>query len=174
MKTEKTIWTIGHSTRTKEEFIDMLQSFNILKLADVRQFPGSKKFPQYNKEALKTTLKQHQIDYFHFLSLGGRRKVNPDSKNTVWNHPSFRAYADYMETEKFKEALRELEAFATNERTAIMCSEAVWWSCHRSMIADALKSKGWQVYHIMNLNKQTEHPYTKPAKIIDGLLSYHN
>jgi uncharacterized protein (DUF488 family) len=174
MKTQKIIWTIGHSTRTEEEFIDMLQAFNISQLIDVRQFPGSRKFPQFNKEILEITLKKHQIHYIHLLSLGGRRKVNPDSKNTAWRHPAFRGYADYMETENFKEGLKELEDLACKVPTAIMCSEAVWWRCHRSMISDALKVEGWEVLHIMAINKEAEHSYTEPAKIVNGELTYQD
>lgn len=173
MEKDKTIWTIGHSTRTEKEFINMLKAFKIEQLVDVRQFPGSRKFPHFNKEVLEVALKEHDISYKHLLTLGGRRKANPESKNTAWRHPAFRAYADYMDTEKFKTGLKELEDLASKNRTAIMCSEAVWWRCHRSMISDALKAKKWEVLHIMALNKEIHHPYTQPAKITNGQLSYH-
>ena len=98
--------------------------------------------------------------------------MHPDSKNTSWRHPAFRAYADYMETETFREGIKELEQVALKQRTAYMCSEAVWWRCHRSMVSDYLKVEGWKVMHIMVVGKTDEHPFTQPARIIDGRLSY--
>ncbi len=130
------IWTIGHSTRSLEEFVAMLYSFNIELVANIRSFPGSRKFPQYNKEALGISLRQNNIQYLNLTNLGGRRKVKPDSKNTGWRHIAFRGYADYMEKDAFKEGITELEKFALKQRTAYMCSEAVWWRCHRSMVSD--------------------------------------
>ncbi len=173
MKEENnTIWTIGHSTRSLAEFMDMLNSFQIELVADIRSFPGSRKFPQYNKEALEISLPQHNVKYIHLKNLGGRRKVKPDSKNTGWKHMAFRGYADYMETDVFKEGIIELERNALKQRTAYMCSEAVWWRCHRSMVSDYLKVRGWEVMHIMGIGKDEEHPYTAPARIINGALSY--
>ncbi len=171
--TQKLVWTIGHSTRTLEHFIAMLQSFNIETLVDIRSFPGSKRYPQFNKENLEQSIPANNIQYVHLKSLGGRRPVQKDSKNTSWRHPAFRGYADYMETDAFETGIRELESIAMQHPTAYMCSEAVWWSCHRSMVSDYLKLKGWTVYHIMETGKATEHTYTSPAKIINGELSYH-
>jgi len=168
----KTIWTIGHSTRTLEEFLKLLNSFNIELLVDVRHYPGSRKFPQYNKDNLETTLPDNGIEYTHLVDLGGRRKPEPNSKNNAWRLDSFKGYADYMETEQFQHSLKILKENASQKRTAIMCAEAVWWSCHRSLIADILKVEGWTVMHIMAENKATEHPYTAPAKIVDGELDY--
>ncbi|TXE07721.1 DUF488 domain-containing protein [Gelidibacter salicanalis] len=173
MKTEKHIWTIGHSTRTLEEFLNLLKADAIEHLIDVRRFPGSRKFPQYNLENLERSILEHGMLYTHLEPLGGRRKASQDSKNTVWNHPSFRGYADYMETDDFQQAYNTLETLALQHRSTIMCSEAVWWRCHRSMIADVLKAKGWEVIHILGAQQHKEHPYTKPAKIINGQLSYH-
>jgi uncharacterized protein (DUF488 family) len=164
--------TIGHSTRTQEHFIEMLQSFFIEVLADIRTYPGSNRYPHFNKENLETALPANNIRYVHLKSLGGRRQPNPESKNTSWKNAAFRGYADYMETIEFKNAIKELEAIACKQRTAYMCSEAVWWSCHRSLVSDYLKVNGWAVYHIMEIKKSTEHTYTKPAKIVDGKLSY--
>lgn len=172
MARKKTIWTIGHSTRPFEEFIQMLDSFKIETLVDVRSFPGSRKFPQYNKEILIQTMPEQGIEYIHLKSLGGRRKTNPDSKNTAWRVLAFRAYADYMETDDFKNGILELEKIGRKKRVAYMCSEAVWWRCHRSMISDYLKAEGWDVEHIMAIGKDEEHPYTQPAKIVDGQLTY--
>ena len=169
---DNNIWTIGHSTHSLDEFIAMLKSFNIECVADIRSYPGSRKFPQFNREALEISLPLNEIRYVHIKNLGGRRKVNPDSQNTVWRHPAFRGYADFMETETFHEGIEELKQLASKERTAYMCSEAVWWRCHRSMVSDYLKADGWMVMHIMNKDKAEEHPYTQPAKIVDGKLSY--
>ena len=168
----KTIWTIGHSTRTLEELVQMLDSFNIELLMDVRHYPGSRKFPHFNKENLIVSLPEKGIEYRHMVELGGRRKVNPNSKNDAWRLAAFRGYADYMDSQEFKDALVKLEKIAAEKRTAIMCAEAVWWSCHRSMISDALKVKGWTVMHIMGENTATEHPYTAPANVVDGKLNY--
>lgn len=166
------IWTIGHSTRSLEEFVQLLKSFAIELLVDVRHYPGSRKFPQYNKESMQESIPENGIEYMHIVELGGRRKVKPDSKNDAWRLDSFKGYADYMETPEFKEALDELKKLANEKRTAIMCAEAVWWSCHRSLISDALKVEGWEVMHIMGENKATEHPYTAPANVVDGKLNY--
>ena len=177
MKTKaqnKIVWTIGHSTRTLEELIEMLRSFKIEMVVDIRSYPGSRRYPQFNKEALEVSLPENNIQYVHLKKLGGRRKVNPESKNTSWRHVAFRGYADYMETEDFKEGIEELEKIALQKRTAFMCSEAVWWRCHRSMVSDYLKVHGWKVMHIMGLNKEEEHPYTSPAKVVDGELSYRS
>lgn len=169
---KKTVWTIGHSTRKFEELVEMLHSFNIQMLVDVRSYPGSRRYPEFNKETLEKTLPENNITYFHLKNLGGRRKVNPDSENTSWRHPAFRGYADYMETDAFKEAIKRLELIAEETRTAYMCSEAVWWRCHRSMVSDYLKVHGWRVMHIMAVGKSEEHPYTEPARIFNGELSY--
>ncbi|MEP6712980.1 MAG: DUF488 domain-containing protein [Ferruginibacter sp.] len=166
------IWTIGHSTRTLEAFVEMLHSFEIKTVVDIRSYPGSRRYPHFNKEALEISLPENNIQYIHLKELGGRRKVNPDSKNTAWRHLAFRGYADYMETDTFKEGIEALEKIALKQRTAYMCSEAVWWRCHRSMVSDYLKVAGWIVMHIMAVGKADEHPYTAPAKIVKGKLSY--
>jgi len=151
----------------------MLKSFQIEVLADVRSFPGSRRVPHFNKEALEVSLPQAGFQYIHLKNLGGRRKVLPDSKNTSWRHPAFRGYADYMETEAFRLGIDELKYIALTQRTAYLCSEAVWWRCHRAMISDFLKAEGWNVMHIMAVEKAQEHPYTQPARIVDGKLTYH-
>ena len=168
----KTIFTIGHSTQTLEEFISMLKSFEIEVLADIRRYPGSRKFPQFNKDNLEISMPENNIEYIHIEELGGRRKVQPNSRNTSWRLDSFKGYADYMETEEFKNAIQKLEKIAEKKRVAFMCSEAVWWSCHRSLVSDYLKNEGWNVQHIMGIGKSTEHPYTKPARIVNGKLVY--
>lgn len=171
-KQNKNIWTIGHSTRPLDEFITMLKFFQIDCVADIRSFPGSRKYPQFNKEALEISLPQNNIRYLHLKNLGGRRKANPDSKNTAWHHPAFRGYADYMETDEFREGILQLEQIGMQQRTAYMCSEAVWWRCHRSMVSDYLKVNGWTVMHIMGIGKDAEHPYTSPARIVGEKLVY--
>jgi len=173
MEHNKSIWTIGHSTRTSEAFISLLKTFNIEQLVDVRRFPSSRKFSQFNKDNMESALLEKSIEYIHIEALGGRRKASADSKNMVWRHPSFRGFADYMETSDFQEAIKNLETLASKKRCAIMCSEAVWWRCHRSMISDQLKANGWQVIHIMGENQYQEHPFTEPAKIENGQLTYH-
>lgn len=167
-----TIYTIGHSTHSWAEFLEMLKSFDVKTLVDVRSLPGSTKFPQFNQDALIDSLTAAGITYHHFTDLGGRRKVRKDSKNTTWRNTSFRAYADYMETEDFENAADHLAELALESTTAYMCAEAVWWRCHRAMISDYLKAKGWIVLHIINAGKAQEHPYTSPAKIVNGEISY--
>lgn len=169
---EHTIYTIGHSTHTFDEFMNMLQSFNIEVVADIRSLPGSRKFPQFNKENLETSLENNGIKYLHLSDLGGRRKVKKDSKNNRWRHKAFKGYADYMETREFEAATENLEQIAMKQTIAIMCSEAVWWRCHRSMVSDYLKAKGWKVLHIMSKGKIQEHPYTAPAIVRNGHVSY--
>jgi len=171
---QKLVWTIGHSTRTIEHFINMLQSFSIEVVADIRSFPGSKRYLHFNKEALEISLLANSITYIHLKDLGGRRPVHAGSKNTGWRHSAFRGYADYMETDDFKQGIQQLAEMAGSKRTAYMCSEAVWWKCHRSLVSDHLKLNGWTVCHIMEICKDEEHPYTKPAKIVNGKLSYED
>lgn len=171
---EKVIWTIGHSTHSTDEFINILRSFNIELLADIRGLPGSRRFPHFNKENLTIWLPENRIQYVHYKELGGRRKPHPDSHNTAWRHPAFRGYADYMETGEFINAVKDLEITASQNRTAVMCAESLWWKCHRSLVSDYLKISGWKVLHIMGADKSEEHPYTKPARIVSGRLSYED
>ena len=167
------IWTIGHSTRDIDIFISLLEENGIKLLADVRSLPGSKRYPQFNREALAESLNAHGIRYEHFPELGGRRKSKPDSCNTAWRNASFRGYADYMETEEFHKGIERLLALAREAGpTAIMCAEAVWWRCHRSLISDYLKARGIDVMHILDANKVEPHPFTSAAHIVDGKLSY--
>ena len=161
----KRIYTIGHSTHTLEEFIEMLQSFEIQHLVDIRGLPGSNKYSQFNKENLEVVLPEIGIAYTHLTLFGGRRKVHKDS---------FRAYADYMETYDFEKGIAQLIAIAEKETTAYMCAEAVWWRCHRSMVSDYLKAKGWQVNHIMAIGKEEPHRYTAPARIIGDRVVYYD
>ncbi|MEP6926029.1 MAG: DUF488 domain-containing protein [Ginsengibacter sp.] len=143
---QKVIYTIGHFTKTLDEFITLLQTFSIQMLVDVRSYPGSRRYPYFNKENILKVLPARDIFYLHIPYLGGKRKTSCQSKNTAWKNEAFRGYADYMETDEFKKGIDELTQTGTNYRTAFMCSEAVWWRCHRSMIADYLKAGGWGVY----------------------------
>ena len=170
---EITIWTIGHSNQSLENFIQLLTQNNIELLADVRRFPGSSKYPQFNKETLIIGLQAAGIKYIHFEALGGRRKPEKNSRNTAWRNEAFKGYADYMGKDEFKNAFTDLLKTGEEERTALMCSEVLWWRCHRSLIADLLKSMGHKVLHILP-GKLQEHPYTSAAKIIDGKLNYQS
>ena len=167
-----TIWTIGHSTRTLEEFLALLAAYSIEAVADVRRFPGSRRWPQFARDALVQSLPAHGIGYQWFPQLGGRRRARPDSPNTAWRNAAFRGYADYLATAEFAEGLAALLAFAARQRTAIMCAEAVWWRCHRSIIADVLKQRGIEVVHILDLHHSVVHPWTSAAHVENGELSY--
>lgn len=166
------IWTIGHSTRASEEFLDLLKVNSIETLVDVRTFPGSRRYPHFNRENLRPSLADADVNYLHMPELGGRRKAKPDSLNMAWRNESFRGYADYMETAAFQTGIERLLEFARVQRTTIMCAEAVWWRCHRSLIADYLKAAGVTVTHILGIGKSEEHPYTSAAQIVNGRLSY--
>jgi len=166
------ILTVGHSTRGVEEFVEILREHRIEALVDVRSFPGSRRYPQFNKEALSETLREVGIQYIHMPSLGGRRKALAGSKNIAWRNEGFRGYADYMESSDFEKGIETLLELAVGQRTAIMCAEALWWRCHRSLIADYLKARGAEVIHILSAEKSEPHPYTSAARIIDGRLSY--
>jgi len=169
---EVTVWTIGHSTRSAQEFNEILKAHSIETVVDVRAFPSSRRHPHFNKQELSASLSAEGIDYRHFPDLGGRRRGSPDSKNIVWTNPSFRAYADYMETAQFKRAVNGLLEVAEVRRTAVMCAEAVWWRCHRSLIADYLKAAGVSVIHIVSTTKTENHPFTSAATVVNGKLSY--
>jgi uncharacterized protein (DUF488 family) len=166
------VWTIGHSSRTLMEFLALLQSQRIGRIADVRRHAGSRAHPHFNPEPLAAALASSGIEYCSFPDLGGRRKTSAASANTVWRNASFRGYADYMETADFRAALDRFVQAAKECRTALLCSEAVWWRCHRALIADALKAVEIQVLHIMDGPKVVEHPFTAAANIVDGRLRY--
>ena len=167
-----TVWTVGHSTRSAEEFGQMLVAHGIKVLVDVRMFPGSRRYPQFNRVALSESLAGLGIVYRHEPRLGGRRAPRADSHNTVWKNASFRAYADHMETDEFRNAVEELLEVGRNARVAVMCAEALWWRCHRSLISDYLKAEGHTVIHILNETKTEPHPFTSAARIVYEKLSY--
>jgi len=168
MKKNKTIWTIGHSTRSFDELLDLLLSFKIQTVADIRSLPGSRNFPRFNKEILSESLKGHGIAYIHIPELGGWRKPKPDTRNRTWKNEHFRGYADHMDSEEFESGLNQLKYLSVKTRTVMMCSEALWWKCHRALVSDKLKQEGWKVLHIMNAGNAAEHPYTSAR------LSTHN
>jgi uncharacterized protein (DUF488 family) len=172
MADKLSIWTVGHSTLSIEDFIAQLRAVEIELLADVRSFPGSRRYPQFNQENLSLSLADAAIGYRHLRELGGRRRARPDSLNLAWRNESFRGYADYMETKEFGSGIEKLLSLATESRVAIMCSEAVWWRCHRSMISDYLKVKGIAVLHLMGRGKTEAHPFTAAARVVNGELSY--
>lgn len=156
MAEKRTIYTIGHSTRSLEEFLALLEENQVKVLVDVRTIPRSRKNPQFNQENLSRSLPRHGIEYVHLAALGGLRshkQSDPPSSNTAWENASFRNYADYAETEAFQQGLAELIALASKKRTAFMCAEALWWRCHRRIITDYLLQAGWKVWHVMSHGK---------------------
>ncbi|HTL17226.1 MAG TPA: DUF488 domain-containing protein [Patescibacteria group bacterium] len=165
-------WTIGHSTRTIDELIALLNEQAIQAVADVRHYPGSRRFPQFGREALAASLAEAGMQYVHFPELGGRRRADANSTNTAWRNEAFRGYADYMAGPEFKSGIERLVALGLRKRVAIMCAEVLWWRCHRALISDFLKAAGYTVVHVLGANKTQEHPFTSAARIIGGKLSY--
>lgn len=167
-----TIYTIGHSTRTIEQFLELLKAHGIQQIVDVRTVPKSRYNPQFGKEALAASLEQAGIAYTHLEKLGGLRHTSKASVNLGWQNASFRGFADYMATPEFQAGLDELKALAEKKTVAIMCAEAVPWRCHRSLIADALTTQGWQVLHIQSRKTASPHELTPFLKVQDGKLTY--
>ena len=172
MTTAFSIWTLGHSNLPIEGFLERLECYEIAAIADVRRFPGSRRQPQYSKDVFPSSLKAHGITYRWYEALGGRRRPSPNSSNTAWRNSSFRGYADYMETDEFQRAIEQLMQFAREQRTALMCAEVLWWRCHRALVSDVLRVRGVQVIHIQDLGKTVEHPFTSPARVVEGQLTY--
>lgn len=168
------LWTIGHSTRPINEFVSLLKAHSVQRLVDVRTVPRSRHNPQFNTETLAQSLARADIHYRHSGNLGGLRKPKKDSINMGWRNESFRGYADYMQTEEFRRALDELMAESRLQHAAIMCAEAVPWRCHRSLIADALVTRDWEVRHIMSEAKSDQHRLTPFAAVENGLLWYRS
>lgn len=162
-----TFYTIGHSTHELDEFIKILQKYNVTQLVDVRTIPKSRHTPQFNKDNLSIELPKHNIDYNHLEKLGGLRHTTKDSINKGWRNTSFRGYADYMQTSDFKLGIEQLESLATNKATAIMCAEAVPWRCHRSMIGDALIVRGYKVIDIFDETHTKNETLTSFAHVTD-------
>jgi uncharacterized protein (DUF488 family) len=165
-------YTIGHSTHTAEAFVALLRAHGVTRLADVRRIPASRRHPQFTQAALQAFLEGHGIVYRHFPALGGLRKPRPDSINTGWQHPGFRGYADYMSTSSFMEGLDDFQNFSAGIRTALMCAEAVWWQCHRRLLADALLVRGVPVLHILPSGEAKPHELSEFARESGGGVLY--
>ncbi|GAA4867402.1 DUF488 domain-containing protein [Luteimonas vadosa] len=168
----RTLWTIGHSTRDWRAFVDMLQSAGITTLADVRRFAGSRRHPHFGGETMRQALPAAGIGYLALPELGGRRPPREGSGNTAWRNAAFRGYADYMQQPEYADARGRLEETAARSPTAVLCAEAVWWRCHRGLIADDFKVRGWEVLHLLAPGNVSAHPYTSAASIVDGRLHY--
>jgi len=166
------IYTIGHSTRSLDDFIALLKAHGVTQLADVRSVPRSRRHPHFASDALSASLPAAGIAYRHFAGLGGRRKSRRDSLNTAWRHEGFRGYADDMQTREFEQALDELVALAARQPTAIMCAEAVWWRCHRQLTSDALVARGIEVRHITSPSAAPPHTLTAFARAANGKVTY--
>lgn len=167
-----TVWTVGHSTHSFEAFLSVLEPYRIEAIADVRRYPGSRRQPQYHEPTLRAALGARGIEYCWLPALGGRRTPGKQSINGGWRHPAFRGYADHLAAEEFSAGLAELIRLSCEHRTAIMCSEVLWWRCHRRLISDVLVSRGVEVIHIMSGEKSQRHRLGPPARVIDGRLTY--
>jgi len=172
LQPDGTLWTIGHSTREWDDFVAMLREAGIDCLVDVRRFAGSRRNPQYSPLAMAPALRDAAIDYVPMPEFGGRRLPLPDSPNGAWRVTAFRGYADYMATPEFALARTRLMDLAGARRTSVMCAEAVWWRCHRRLIADDFTARGWQVLHLMASGKVQPHPLNPAARMHDGVLRY--
>ena len=170
---EGEIWTIGHSTHALPAFLALLRAHRIDSVADVRRFPGSRRHPQFGGEALSASLEANGIAYRWFSDLGGRRRPDfLEAEGSAWRHPSFRAYAQHLLSEEFAQGLHSLLHVAQACRTVIMCSELLWWRCHRRLIADVMLFCGWQVMHIMGPDECSAHRLALPARVTPEGLSY--
>ena len=171
---ECVIWTIGHSTRTIDEFINLLKSYNIELLADIRSYPGSKRYPHFNKNLLGVSLAGNRIEYIHIPELGGKRKPADISSHPEWKNASFRAYADYMDSDTFYKGITILKNISKVKRTAVMCAEALWWKCHRRLVSDYLYARGTRVIHIFNETKIEIHKENSSPESIQNDLFGRN
>ena len=167
-----TVWTIGHSTRSTEEFLATLAAHEIEAVVDVRRFPGSRRLPHFGAATLEASLRAGGVSYAWIDALGGRRRAGPDSPNDAWENDAFRGYADHTGTEEFANGLFELLMVASGLRTAIMCAELLWWRCHRRIIADVLVSIGYEVRHVRDTSAAEPHELAPPARLVGGVLTY--
>lgn len=168
----ETVWSIGHSTRSIDEFIAVLEHHRVEAIADVRRFPGSRRLPQFGSDALQASLADAGVEYLLITELGGRRRPGPDTVNTVWRNASFRGYADHLASDEFLAGRERLCTLGARRRTAMMCAEVLWWRCHRSLIADVLEVAGIHVIHIRDEKNTAAHPFTRPARLHKGDLTY--
>jgi uncharacterized protein (DUF488 family) len=166
------IYTIGHSTRRLDEFLALLTAHGIKQVVDIRSIPRSRRHPHFSQESLAEALGEAGIAYRHFPALGGRRRPRPDSANSAWRVEGFRGFADYMESDAFRDALDELAVAADAALTAVMCAEAVWWQCHRQLVADALVARGVEVRHILSAAAPSAHTLTDFAQVDEGRVTY--
>ncbi len=164
------IYTIGHSTRALDELVELLREHGIQRLADIRRHPGSRRCPHFSRESLAVELPRRGIEYKHMPELGGRRKGRPDSPNTAWRNEQFRAYADHMASEDFRQAIDAL--VASTKMTAIMCAESVPWRCHRNLVSDELVRRGIEVVHVLAPHSTRRHEMNPHARVEDGHLIY--
>jgi uncharacterized protein (DUF488 family) len=169
---KRTIYTIGHSTHTADEFVAILKAYGIKRVIDVRSIPKSRHNPQFNKEDLRESLSEHNIDYVHLEGLGGLRRTTKASINTAWKNASFRGFADYMQTPEFSVGAEHLIELSKEKQVAIMCSEAVPWRCHRSLIGDALLARGVHVEDIVGAASSKPHTMTPWAKVTGKGITY--
>jgi uncharacterized protein (DUF488 family) len=167
-----TVYTLGHSTRSAEEFMTLLREHGIAGIADVRRFPASRRHPHFGREALAEMLAAAGLHYDWLPALGGRRAPRPDSPHTAWREPAFRAYADHMETEEFRGGLDQLVRLAGARPTAVMCAEAVPWRCHRQLISDALVARGLPVLHVLGPGAPKPHALSRHARLDGDRLVY--
>lgn len=163
------LFTVGHGTRTLEELVAVLASATVARVVDVRRFPGSRRHPQFGRDALAASLPAHGIAYdFRGEILGGRRAPSPSSRHCAWREPAFRGYADHMDTTAFRAALATLLADARREPLAIMCAETLWWRCHRRLISDALVAQGARVTHLLSATSTQEHVHAPDLVRVDA------
>ncbi len=166
------IYTIGHSNRSADEFVALLLQNGARQVADVRTVPRSKRYPHFCGDELTKFLAAHGVTYRQFPLLGGLRRPRPDSVNTAWRHPGFRGYADHMQTDGFRRGMNELELFAAKRTTTVLCAEAVWWQCHRRLLADALVVRGADVHHIISTADPKPHQLSEFARTHGGGVTY--
>ena len=166
------LYTIGHSTRSLDEFLDLLRENGVRQIADIRRYPGSRRFPHFSCDALQESLPLAGIGYRHMTELGGRRKSGPDSPNGGWRNEQFRAYADHMATGEFRQAVDQLLELSADGLLAVMCAEAVPWRCHRNLLSDELVRRGLNVVHIIGLNALKPHELHPMARDCGDHLEY--
>lgn len=164
--------TLGHSARSLEELLELIEAFGVRVVADIRRFPRSRRNPHFNLEVLPAALRSRGVEYAHLVELGGRRRAQPDSLNGGWKNESFRGFADYMQTPEFERALESLRALSVSGKVGLMCAEAVPWRCHRTLISDALLARGAEVENITSRSRATPHRLTRFAQLEGARVTY--
>jgi uncharacterized protein (DUF488 family) len=167
-----TVFTIGHSTRSWKDFLEILRAHGVKRVVDVRSMPGSRHNPQFKRDILSKKLRAARIGYVHLRKLGGLRRTRRDSPNMAWRNTSFRGFADYMQTREFDSGLQRLIKLARQKRSALMCAEAVPWRCHRSLVGDALTARGIRVEDIMTKNRSRVHALTSFGRVRHKRVTY--